>query len=75
VTLDILDNVFLLHLALEATKGILQRLSLLQSNFCQSDHLLANTNLAHLSLTDKYGARTARPAANSAPQPLNCEHS
>src|SRR5882724_11740904 len=36
---DLLDDVLLLHLALEATKGILQRLALLQSNLCQSDHL------------------------------------
>jgi hypothetical protein len=36
VTLDLPDDVFLLHLALEATKGILQRLALLESNFCQS---------------------------------------
>jgi hypothetical protein len=39
VTLDLLDNVFLLHFAFEATKGILQRLAFLQSNFCQFPHL------------------------------------
>jgi hypothetical protein len=39
VTPNLLDDVFLLDLALEATKGILQRLALLQSNFCQSPHL------------------------------------
>jgi hypothetical protein len=54
VTPDLLDDVFLLHLALEATKGILQRLALLQSNFCQSDHL--PTNRAHLSLPHLYCA-------------------
>ena len=37
VALDLLDNVFLLHLALEPPQRILQRLSLLKSNFCQTD--------------------------------------
>jgi hypothetical protein len=35
VTLDLLDDVFLLHLALKATQCILEGLSLLQSDFCQ----------------------------------------
>jgi hypothetical protein len=33
VTFDLLDDVFLLHLAFEPTKGVLQRLAFLQSNF------------------------------------------
>ena len=37
VALDLLDNVFLLHLALEATQSILEGLTLLKSNFCQTD--------------------------------------
>jgi len=51
VTLDLLNDVFLLHLSLEATKGILQRLALLQSNFCQSDHLPTNNQSRTLKLT------------------------
>ena len=35
VALDFLDDVFLLHLALEAAKSILEGLTLLQTNFCQ----------------------------------------
>src|SRR5437868_42653 len=38
VTLHFLNDVLRLHLALEATKGVLQRLTLLQSNFCQIHH-------------------------------------
>jgi hypothetical protein len=59
---DLLDDVFLLHLALEATKGILQRLALLQSNFCQSDHLPANNQSRTLELTSF--------VLRSAPNPL-----
>ena len=51
VTLDLLDDVFLLHLPLEATKGILQRLALLQSNFCQSHHLPTSTQSHNLKFT------------------------
>ena len=36
VALDLLDNVFLLHLTLEATKSVLEGLTLLKSNFCQT---------------------------------------
>jgi len=38
VTLDLLDDVFLLHLALEATQRIFERLALLKSNFCQLNY-------------------------------------
>jgi hypothetical protein len=37
VALDLLDNVFLLHLALEAPQCVLEGFSLLQSYFCQTD--------------------------------------
>jgi len=37
VALDLLDNVFLLHLALEATQSILEGFALLKPNFCQTD--------------------------------------
>src|SRR5277367_778703 len=37
VALDLFDDVFLLHLALEAAQGVLQGFTLLQSNFRQTD--------------------------------------
>jgi hypothetical protein len=37
VALDLFNNVFLLHFALEAAQGVLKRLTLLQSNFRQTD--------------------------------------
>jgi len=37
VALDLLDNVFLLHLALETAQCVLERFSLLKSYFCQTD--------------------------------------
>ena len=37
VAFDLFDDVFLLHFALEAAQGVLQRLTLLQSNFRQTD--------------------------------------
>ncbi len=37
VALDLLDNVFLLHLALEAAESVLEGFTLLKSNFCQTD--------------------------------------
>ena len=43
VTFDFLDNVFRHNLALEASKSVLQRLALLQSNFCQIYHPLTGT--------------------------------
>ena len=38
VTLDFLDNVFRLHLALEATQGILKGFAFLYSNLCQEKY-------------------------------------
>jgi hypothetical protein len=38
VTLDLLDNIFLLHFALEATQCILEGLALLKSYFCQLNY-------------------------------------
>jgi hypothetical protein len=38
VTLDLLDNVFLLHFALEAAQRVLEGLTLLDSDFRQSPH-------------------------------------
>jgi hypothetical protein len=37
VALDLLDNVFLLHLALETTKSVLEGFTLLEPYFCQTD--------------------------------------
>ena len=37
VALDLLDNVFLLHLALEPTQSVLEGFTLLKSYFCQTD--------------------------------------
>jgi hypothetical protein len=37
MTLDFLDNVFLLHLALKPTQCVLERLAFLHTNFCQTD--------------------------------------
>ena len=36
VTLDLLDDVLLLDLALETPQGVLKRLALLNANFCQT---------------------------------------
>lgn len=37
VTLDLLDDVFLLHLALESAESILEGFTLLKPYFCQTD--------------------------------------
>jgi hypothetical protein len=37
VALDLLDNVFLLYLALETAQSVLEGFALLKSNFCQTD--------------------------------------
>ena len=37
VALDLLDNVFLLHLALEPAQSVLEGFALLKSHFCQTD--------------------------------------
>ena len=37
VALDLLDNVFLLHLAFKAAQSILEGFTLLKPNFCQTD--------------------------------------
>jgi hypothetical protein len=38
VALDLFNNVFLLHLALETAQSILEGFTLLQSNFCQAEY-------------------------------------
>ena len=38
VTLDFLDDVFLLHLALETAERILERLAFLYADFCQIEY-------------------------------------
>jgi len=37
VALNLLDNVFLLHLALETSQSVLEGFALLKSYFCQTD--------------------------------------
>ena len=37
VTLNLLDNVFLLYLALETAQSVLEGFTLLKPNFCQTD--------------------------------------
>src|SRR5271166_2777821 len=44
VTLNVLNDVFRLNLAFEPTEGVLQRLTLLQSNFCQTHHPQTSPN-------------------------------
>jgi len=58
VTLYFLDDVFLLNLTLEAAQGVLQRLALLQPDFCQyqSPPLPSNwTQLDYLTVAKKCG--------------------
>jgi len=43
MTLDFLDDVFLLHLPLETAKGVFDRLALLQLYFCQTKKHLQPT--------------------------------
>jgi hypothetical protein len=50
VTLHFLNYVFRLNLALEPTQSILQRLTLLQSNFCQTDHPQTRPDGTNLSI-------------------------
>jgi len=38
MTLDLLDDVLLLDFALEPTQGIFEGLSLLDPDFCQTEH-------------------------------------
>ena len=38
MALDLLDNIFLLHLALEPAQCIFERFTLLQSDFCQRNY-------------------------------------
>src|SRR5438067_2380858 len=69
VTPHFFNDVFRLNLPLEPTKGILQRLAVLQSNFCQTHHLPTKTKRAHLSLTHLYCAphRTEYPITRWSP--------
>jgi len=66
VTLHFLDDVFGYNLALEATKGVLQRLALLQSNFCQAHHPQTSTTSDILELTP-FVPRTVEPSAMNSP--------
>src|SRR5215470_5491809 len=59
VALHFLDDVFRLHFTLEPAKRVFQRLSLLQSNFCQFD-LLPASKPATYSLHDFHFRRSLR---------------
>jgi hypothetical protein len=59
VTLYVLNNVFGLNFALEPSKSILQRLALLQSNFCQTHHPQTSLISARLEFTP-FGLAFAR---------------
>jgi hypothetical protein len=50
MTLHFLDDVFRLNLALKSAKGVLQRLALLQSNFCQTHHPQTSPNRTYKKL-------------------------
>jgi hypothetical protein len=60
VTLYFLDNVFSLHLALEAAKGILKGFAFLYSNLCQEKHL----QTVPIGITSEY-ARSGVNCVNS----------
>jgi len=50
VALDFLNDVFRLNFALESTQGVLDRLALLHSNFCQIHHPQTSTIVDTVSL-------------------------
>jgi hypothetical protein len=66
MTLHFFDDVFRLNLTFEATKGVLQRLALLQSNFCQTRHhrsaptIGANFSLLHLQCCKRFPSTSSR---------------
>ncbi len=49
VTLDFLDDVFGLHLTLEASQGILKGFAFLYSNLCQEKYTSKQSQLGYLS--------------------------
>ena len=67
VLLDVLDDVFLLNLALESAKGALDRLTFLDSDFCQLGcHPLRPCRFKRVLETDVlgYGSRSgANPSS------------
>jgi hypothetical protein len=56
VTLDFLDNVFSLHLALEAPQGILKGFAFLYSNLCQEKIHLQTVPIGIISEYARSGA-------------------
>src|SRR6266851_368660 len=70
VTLHFLNYVFRLNLALEPTQGILQRLTLLQSNFCQTDHPQTSPDSTNLSIHhSEYPSSSSSSSSLSLPSP------
>src|SRR4029077_13084624 len=64
VLLDFLDDVFLLHLALEAAQGIFQRLTLLNDDFC---HCINSPPI-------RFGLDTVRCSLAAAHHPWRLSH-
>ena len=56
VTLDFLDNVFRLHLALEAPQGILKGFAFLYSNLCQEKYTSKQSQLGYFQNTPDWKA-------------------
>ena len=50
MSFDFLDDVFLLYFALKAAQGIFERLTFLQSNFCQTRYTPKLVPLGHYKL-------------------------
>jgi hypothetical protein len=55
VTLDFLDNVFGLHLALKAPQGILKGFAFLYSNLCQEKYTSKQSQSGYSKNTPKFG--------------------
>src|SRR6266852_3764424 len=62
VLLDFLDDVFLLHLALETAQGILQRLAFLDNDF--SHGILSPPNPVRIGFLRRLSPVNVRPAGN-----------
>src|SRR5439155_8736819 len=69
VTLHFLNYVFRLNLALEPTQGILLRLTLLQSNFCQTDHPQTSPDRTNFSIHHSEYPSSALSSSSSSSLP------
>jgi hypothetical protein len=64
VTLDFLDNVFSLHLALEAPQGILKGFAFLYSNLCQEKYTSKQSQSGYLQNTPDWRPNCIKFVAN-----------